>query len=108
MIILKYLPAGEEFLKFNGKSVLLLVFIFIQQIPDDYYNNYKICIELYNLINILMKTISTFIKEEIYEFYLKDFDVIFCYFAKFLDKVKTNFLKYFIINIFYQIFFKFL
>lgn len=86
VIILKYLNAGEEFLKYDGKSVLLLVFIFIQQIPDALLNE-QICAQLMSLVEVLLGLIANFLKEDKYECYLDGFDVIYCYFAKFLDKV---------------------
>jgi len=86
VIILKYLNAGEEFLKYDGKSVLLLVFIFIQQINDNLLDE-NICNSLYLLVEKLLKLLCNFFKEDFNDNYIKDFNIIFGYLKKFLDKV---------------------
>lgn len=91
VIILKHLSAGEEFLKFDGKSVLILVFIFIQQLNDNLLDE-NISQEIFKLVETLLRLLGNFFKEEIYECLLNDFDIIFFYLNRFLEKVKNKIL----------------
>ncbi len=88
--ILNYLNAPEEFLKREGKCVLLLVFIFIQQINDNLLEE-NICGNLYLLVEKLLKITCNFFKEEVNDYFIKDFDISITHFKKFLDKVKKYF-----------------
>jgi hypothetical protein len=86
VIVYNKLSAGEQFLKYDGKSVLLLVFIYFQQINDNFLDE-KLYERIFNLIEKLLRLVINFFKEEIYEFYLKDTEIIFDYLKKYLDKV---------------------
>lgn len=87
-IVYNKLSAGEEFLKYDGKSVLLLVFIYIQQINDNFLDE-KLIEQLFNLVDKLLRLTINFFKEETCESYLNDMEILFDYLKKFLDKVKT-------------------
>ena len=86
VIILNKLNAGEEFLRYDGKSILLLVFIFIQQINDNFLDE-NLCEKIFDLVEKLLRLIINFFKEETYETYLSDMEVLFDYLKKLLDKV---------------------
>ena len=79
--------AGEEFLKFDGKSILVSIFIYIQQIPECFLLNFKIAESIYQIISSLLNLTILFFKDETFEINTKNFDIIYCYLQKFLDKV---------------------
>lgn len=88
VIIFNKLTVGEEFLKFDGRSVLLLVFIYLQQINDNFLDE-KLCENIFNLIEKLLRLIMNFFKEETCESYLTEMEILFDYLKKFLDKVNS-------------------
>lgn len=86
VIIYNKLRAGEQFLKYDGKSVLLLVFIYLLQINDNFLEE-KLCQEIFNLIEKFLRFVINFFKEETYECYLKDLEILYDYLKRYLDKV---------------------
>jgi len=89
VIILNKLNAGDEFLKYDGKSVLLLVFIYIQQINDNFLDE-NLCEQIFDLIEKLLRLMINFFKEEICESYLIALEILFDYLKKVLEKVIKN------------------